>query len=328
MLAASSSSLRLLRQTSGSHSGSPSCTPPPPPPDSKSSHFNLKARKAKLRARLEEIKREQRANWTQRHSKIIKFDITMNKLRKAYSPKHAVPPEIGEAELNEYKRFKSSRQDLELRAHDNGLIAYRFRLCGNTQFTQKARILEKSTRQLSDSRSKNEGGGPQVRGDHKAIDLQITRHMQADPYIHSDFEPAAAEEFLKQNKPVFDHMAFMAGALLPRFFIDYQLYPTGVERERLGGLWTSCTIDVFGDGGKGCKPHEHVGDPYAYACLAAYGKYKRGAVILPDVKAIIELAPGEALLFSESIWHLNEDFEGERMSMVCYTCKTMVSDGL
>ena len=62
----------------------------------------------------------------------------------------------------------------------------------------------------------------------------------------------------------------------------------------------------------------------SYAALTCTGVHRGGSLILHDLHIIEEMNPGDIILFPDSIiYHSNEDVQGERNSVVCYTENNM-----
>ena len=63
-----------------------------------------------------------------------------------------------------------------------------------------------------------------------------------------------------------------------------------------------------------------------YSCLVACGDYERGELILYELGVVIELKPGDLLLFPDGlIHHANREVIGTRYSLVAFTRYNMFS---
>jgi hypothetical protein len=59
---------------------------------------------------------------------------------------------------------------------------------------------------------------------------------------------------------------------------------------------------------------------YGYSCIFVGGNFEGGAVVLYELKATVEMAPGNILLFPDAlITHRNKEAEGHRISIVTFT---------
>ena len=131
----------------------------------------------------------------------------------------------------------------------------------------------------------------------------------------------AGLEFLDSQKPVFDEMSRLLGQYAPGVFKKLQLYPLNEPTKRFAGAWAACAINNGGNHPKRTEAHRDVKDSqYGYSCVVAGGDFEGGAMVLYELCMIVEMGPGDMLLFPDAlITHRNEAAVGHRVSMVAFT---------
>ena len=117
-------------------------------------------------------------------------------------------------------------------------------------------------------------------------------------------------------------MSNLLGEISPSTYKRFQIFPLPGKLERFCGAWAGCAINI----GKNkspvqTKPHRDVKEgKYGYSCVCACGDYQGGELILYELGVVIELKPGDMLLFPDGlIHHANRPVAGTRYSVVAFT---------
>jgi len=128
-------------------------------------------------------------------------------------------------------------------------------------------------------------------------------------------------EFLSKYSDVWTQMSRVLGQYAPGIFKQFQLYPLNEPCERFCGAWAECVVNNGGNNPNQTEAHRDVKESqYGYSCVLSFGDYTGGALVLFELGIIVEMEPGDLLLFPDSlITHCNEPAEGNRMSIVTFT---------
>ena len=134
-----------------------------------------------------------------------------------------------------------------------------------------------------------------------------------------------ADEFLETNDELFHEMSALLGELAPGVFKQFQCYPVPAGTSRDCGAWSSCVVNNGGNNPSKTNIHRDVKESrYGYSCVVPCGEFTGGAMILYDLGYILEMEPGDLLLFPDSlIHHSNEEAQGVRKSLVAFTQENM-----
>ena len=126
-------------------------------------------------------------------------------------------------------------------------------------------------------------------------------------------------QFLQQTDPLFRRMSAALAQYAPGVFKQFQLYP--LNHLRFCGAWAACVINNGGNNPNQTTPHRDIHEAqYGYSGLLSFGNYTDGALIMYELESIIEMGPGDFLLFPDClITHANEKAKGVRSSMVTFT---------
>src|SRR5437762_11249143 len=97
------------------------------------------------------------------------------------------------------------------------------------------------------------------------------------------------------------------------------------DKQRLCGAYAGCVVNNYGKDMDHTVPHHDVEEPpITYSCMSCCGDFNKEGLILYDLKIIVEMNPGDVILFPDSILlHANEAVIGERRSVVCYTSTSL-----
>ena len=259
-----------------------------------------------------------------KHGKGISQDVTLphvalGDIRNRFHYQHQPlePYLVGkEAEFTRYKA--DSTMPLKINGSDDGLLLYR--LPGMDQ-----KMLDTLHSTMNDlpvlKKNKNQKGID--RGSYSASHLAVWCPYRRTPVLSSEFRKheAAHRRFIEVNKAVWDRMTVALGYVAPHVFEDFQRYPLSSDTERLCKAWCACIVNRGGMDVEATRAHRDVRESqYGYSCLCSTGKYTGGALILYELEVIIEMNPGDIIIFPDSlITHSNESVVGERNSVVCFT---------
>jgi hypothetical protein len=133
---------------------------------------------------------------------------------------------------------------------------------------------------------------------------------------------------MEENAEIFRHMSGLLGQLAPGVFKQFQTYPVGDPGsglKRLCGAWCGCVVNNGGNNPNQTVIHRDVKEAlYGYSCILSCGDYTGGALILYDLKLVLEIASGDMILFPDAlIHHANEPAIGHRSSIVTFTQENM-----
>ena len=108
---------------------------------------------------------------------------------------------------------------------------------------------------------------------------------------------------------------------MPGVFKEFQRYPLAKGQTRDCGAWAACVVNNGGNNPNETEIHRDVKESqYGYSCIVSCGNYTGGDLILYDLGHILEIVPGDLLLFPDSlIHHSNEPAIGTRKSLVTFT---------
>jgi hypothetical protein len=161
------------------------------------------------------------------------------------------------------------------------------------------------------------------RGDYDARHYGVWASYSKTTFITRETkdDKKSAPAFIENNRIIFHRLSQFLGEVSPRSFKEYQLYPISPGTERQFEAFLACVINNGGNSPDETKPHRDVREAiYGYSGLISCGNYKGGALILYDLKIIIEMEPGDMLIFPDSlIHHSNEPATGNRCSVVAFT---------
>lgn len=92
--------------------------------------------------------------------------------------------------------------------------------------------------------------------------------------------------------------------------------PKGLRR--LAKPWMGCSLNLGTVSPVRTKPHKDVKCAMdGRSCLCCFGDFHGGHIVLWEIKAILELRPGDVLLFADHL--LTHSNTGIRHSMVAFT---------
>jgi hypothetical protein len=134
-------------------------------------------------------------------------------------------------------------------------------------------------------------------------------------------QPEEAKRFVKATESLWEEASDYLKMVCPGQFkvLACAKLPQGMER--LAGVWTGFAVN----GGSEAVPVEtephrdHKSVFYGKSCLYPFGNFIGGAVIIWELRAVLELRAGELFIFEDHLLtHSNEEAIGERHSLVAF----------
>jgi len=155
------------------------------------------------------------------------------------------------------------------------------------------------------------------------------KDLSSEPEWSKDYleDDEDAKQFIKDIQPIWPKASQILldvipgrGRALTRF-----AYPQGLHR--LAGAWAGCEVNIaLNDNPVPSKFDKDTGivPPNQYSCLTTCGQYEGGDVIFWEAEVIIEMKPGDVLLYPEACIHRSvSETTGVRHSIVASTSKRM-----
>jgi len=167
------------------------------------------------------------------------------------------------------------------------------------------------------------------RSDYESWHWTAWAKYSLEPFMSREYLDAQeeADQFFEDNKEVLSRMSGILGQCAPGVFKKFQTYslPDGVRR--LCGAWMGCAINKGGNKPNQTNKHRDASEAqYGYSGLISCGNYRGGGLILWDLEIVLELEPGDIVIFPDAlITHSNEKAKGSRSSMVCFTQENVYS---
>jgi hypothetical protein len=110
-------------------------------------------------------------------------------------------------------------------------------------------------------------------------------------------------------------------ALCPGQFRELRRARLPPGMRRLAQLWTGFAVNSGSEEVPvETEPHrDYKSIFYGKSCLYPFGNFKGGALILWELRAVLELKAGDLFLFEDHLLtHSNEEVQGERHSLVAF----------
>ena len=150
-----------------------------------------------------------------------------------------------------------------------------------------------------------------------------------EPFMSREYLDAReeADKFFEDNKEVFSRMSGILGQCAPGIFKRFQTYPLSDGVKRLCGAWLGCAINKGGNNPNQTNRHRDASEAqYGYSGLISCGDYQQGGLILWELEIVLEMEPGDVMIFPDAvITHSNEKAKGARSSVVCFTQENVYS---
>jgi len=205
---------------------------------------------------------------------------------------------------------------------DGGLLAASM----SNDDSESVRRLDESIEALRKGKSKCQSKGKD-RGKYEKLIFTLWSPYRKEPIYSKDYRLRERESkrFIEDNKSIFRKLTNLLGQVAPGVFKELQRYPVNDGLSRLCDAWCGCVINRFGLDAPPTEIHRDVKEPkYGYSGLICTGEFTGGGLILYDLEVVLELKPGDMLIFADSvIHHSNEQVQGRRNSVVCFTQRNM-----
>jgi hypothetical protein len=129
------------------------------------------------------------------------------------------------------------------------------------------------------------------------------------------------ERFVKATKYLWDEASAFMRDICPGQFRELRRARLPPGMRRLAGVWTGFAVN------RGSEeipvettPHrDYKSVFYGKSCLYPFGNFEGGAIILWELRMILELKAGDLFLFEDHLLtHSNEAVKGERHSLVAF----------
>jgi hypothetical protein len=256
--------------------------------------------------------------------------VSLGALKKQYKYRHRkVDPALRRQEEKGKFRYLASDSDryLVIKGWDEGLLACRAPI-------RDPKVVQTLTTSMnmipSDKTSKKSKTNGLDRGDHSSQYYCVWADSSPEPFISKDakLNLETTEKFLDDNKKSWKCMSNLLGEVAPRTYKRFQRFPLPGKLKRFCGAWAGCVVNV----GRNKNPvrtkaHRDVKEgKHGYSCLCACGDYEGGEVILYELGVVIELKPGDMLIFPDGlIHHANRPVTGTRYSLVAFTRGNMLA---
>lgn len=270
-----------------------------------------------LNKTVKDLKRQAK-NADQHTTSITLPSVSLGDLRRRFKHIHEpLHPAVLRQVLSYRRIAPDPHRRLMIYGSDGGLLVARSRLNNPEAIAN----LFKSIQDLPPTKERRNRGI--YRGDYDARHYGVWASYSKTTFNTREMkdDKSSAPAFIEQNRIIFHRLSQFLGEVSPRSFKEYKLYPISPGTERLFGAFLACVINNGGNSPDETKPHRDVREAiYGYSGLISCGDYTGGALILYDLKIIIEMEPGDMVIFPDSlIHHSNEPAIGNRCSVVAFT---------
>ena len=290
---------------------------------------SVKQRKQRERAKITLKKRTERLSKLAAHQeqKVVEMVlpyVALGDLRRRWRQKETPLHPYLHAKVEKFKRIKIPK-DKPIRIHgsDGGLLAYGVAL----NEPELIDTLFESIKALPKPRHYRLKG--KKRSEYLSRHLTVWAKYSLTPFISKEFldNREVAEDFFEKNKEVFRRMSAILGQCAPGVFQQFQTYPLPEGLRRFCGAWLGCAVNNGGNNPNQTNIHRDASEAqYGYSGLVSCGDYRGGGLILWELEIILETEPGDVVIFQDAvISHSNEEAEGNRSSVVCFTQENVYS---
>jgi hypothetical protein len=286
-------------------------------PHSKKNRRSIERRMNSIENRLKKLSNLQNKSLVNSQI-IIHKRVSLGGLRANFTLRHK---HISSSLLNDVRNFErveaDSTRPLYIYGKDGGLIAFRSSL-------NDSNILNTLTASLKElpSRTNHKFRGID-RGPYSTRHFCVWSPYAKAPFVSRELEEdgQAGLDFLTKNTRLWNKMSDILGQISPDSYRRFLRYPLPKGLRRFCTAWAGCVVNLGGKDPVQTKPHRDVKESiFGFSCVVPAGNYSGGALILYDLRMIVELTPGDMFFFPDSlIHHSNEDIIGDRSSIVAFT---------
>jgi hypothetical protein len=167
------------------------------------------------------------------------------------------------------------------------------------------------------------------RGRHPYRHYCVWSPYSKRPFLSKEFKRhgLVAQHFMEKGDALWEEMSSLLGRYFKGTYKEFERYPLPDGLQRLAGVWMGAVINTGQeDAPVETEAHQDVQEAkYGFSCLCPFGQYVGGALVLWELRCIVELQPGEMLIFPDAIiHHSNEPVTGIRHSIVAFTQQNML----
>ena len=249
---------------------------------------------------------------------------SLGRLRQNYKPYQTIHHTLTAKLQHELKSGQFKRIALNphrhtlIRGFDGSTIAYRVpssALNLNHQLYKSIALLP---------RAQNHQHHGVNRGSHDTRYYCIWCPYSKEPCVSAHYveDSISAKEFMDATQSLWDSMSNYLKEVFPSIYKEFTKCSLPNDLKGLSGAFMGCAINIGSEGTPvQTEPHRDVKErAFGVSCLCPFGEFEGGALILWELKLIIELAPGDLFFFPDSlIHHSNEEVKGVRHSIVAFT---------
>ena len=250
--------------------------------------------------------------------------IALGDLRRRWKQKETPLHPALLRKSNKFKRIKIPKdKPLRISGSDGGLLVYGVAI-NNKELIDN---LYESIQEAPTSKHYIFKG--KKRSDYESWHWTGWAKYSLEPFMSREYLDAQeeADKFFENNKEIFHKMSGILGQCAPGIFKQFQTYPLPEGVNRLCGAWLGCAINKGGNNPNQTNRHRDASEAqYGYSGLISCGDYQQGGLILWELEIILEIEPGDVVIFPDAvITHSNEKAKGTRSSVVCFTQENVYS---
>jgi hypothetical protein len=286
-------------------------------PHSKTNRKQIDKRRRTIDSRLKFLQRIHLKESPSVRSIRLPF-VSLGELRAKFSPRNKpLDPSVLEASKHFRRIPRDPLHPLSIYGSDGGLLAYR----SNLKDDDMVQTLTDSLAQLP-SRTNLKFRGV-YRGTYSTRHYCVWSPYQRTPFVSKELQQdgEAGLSFLDSNRRLWKRISDILGQISPGTYRRFLRYPLPRKLKRFCTAFAGCVVNLGDQDPVQTAPHRDVKESiYGYSCIVPAGDYSGGALILFDLKLVVELGPGDVFFFPDSlIHHANEEVRGNRSSIVAFT---------
>ena len=224
-----------------------------------------------------------------------------------------------EEDINTFTVIKSDEKHHAIIDERGVILGYRYHV--------KPELLETLKETTADLPHTGVNAGK--RGNYPTRHYTVWRDYSKEPYESADYrkELPASKEWCDKNSELFEYLSNGLQMISPTTYVRYREARHYLQARHnlqpLCGIWFGVAINEAVTGSTGT--HLDFNDS-GYNCVVPWGEYKGGALVLWQLKMIVELEPGNAFFFMGSlIAHNVGEIEGVRNSIDLFCHKNVLS---
>ena len=224
-----------------------------------------------------------------------------------------------QGDINTFMVIKSHENHHAIIDEEHDILGYRYRIK-----PELLRTLEETTTALP--RTEVNAGN---RGNYPTRHYTVWCDYKMEPYKSAEYRKQlpASKEWCEKNGKLFEYLSDGLRMISLMTYVRYGGARPYLQAHRnlkpLCGIWFGVAINEEVTGSTGT--HLDFSD-LGFNCVVPWGEYKGGALVLWQLKMIVELEPGNAFFFMGSlIAHNVGEIEGVRNSIDLFCHKNVLS---